>query len=130
MKFLKTYDEKCKGCNICVETCSSLYFKVKDSEKSRIIVEKREPGIFHLIACNQCGVCVAECPVTALSVNKMGVIMLNGKLCVGCLACVAVCPIKSMRHSPSALTPIKCIACGACAKNCPEGALEIVEEVI
>ncbi len=129
MKYLKTYDENCKGCNACVETCSTLYFKEICVEKSRITVEQMSTGTFHLNVCNQCGVCVAECPVKALTINKMGVVMLSAKLCISCLACVAVCPTGSMRHVDRALSPIKCIACGACVKECSEGALEIVEEV-
>lgn len=128
MKILKTYDDRCSGCNSCVETCSTLYFKENHAEKARIVVSKKETGGHHLNACTQCGICVSECPVMALSVNKKGVIMLSSKLCIGCLACVAVCPTDSMRHYQGALTPFKCIACGACAKNCPESALEIIEE--
>jgi len=128
MKYLKTDDKKCKGCKICVETCSTLYFKENVSEKSRIVVERKKGSDYHLVACNQCGVCVSECPALALTVNKLGVVMLNARLCIGCLACVAVCPSGAMRYYQGALSPIKCIACGACAKNCPEGALEIFEE--
>lgn len=128
MKFLKTFDEKCKGCMACVATCSTLFFKEDDPEKSRISVEKTGPGRFHLTACNQCGICVSECPVKALSTNKAGVILLNAKLCIGCLACVAICPTGAMKHYQGALSPFKCIACGACVEKCPENALMIVEE--
>jgi ferredoxin len=128
MKYLKTNDEKCKGCNDCMAACSTLYFKVNSPEKSRISVERTQANGFHLNVCNQCGICVSECPVTALTINKTGVIMLNAKLCIGCLACVAVCPSGSMRHAQGALVPIKCVACGACAQKCPEGALEICVE--
>jgi ferredoxin len=83
---------------------------------------------FDMNVCNQCGICVAECPTMALSVNKKGVVMLNKNLCIGCYACVAVCPTNSMRSAQAQVVPFKCIACGACAKECPENALEIVEE--
>ncbi len=128
MKFLKTIDEKCKGCLICEATCSALFFKENSTEKSRISVSKSENGTFHITACNQCGICVSECPVKALSVNKAGVIMLNAKLCIGCLACVAICPTGAMKHYQGALSPFKCIACGTCVEKCPENALMIVEE--
>jgi formate hydrogenlyase subunit 6/NADH:ubiquinone oxidoreductase subunit I len=64
----------------------------------------------------------------ALTINKKGVVMLNKNLCIGCYACVAICPTDSMRRYHGSIVPFKCIACGSCADECPEKALEIVEE--
>ena len=128
MKLLKVYDEKCIGCNTCVSVCSNLYFKEDEAEKSCIEVFPAEGEKFKLSVCNQCGTCVMECPTKALSVNKLGVVMVSKKLCVGCYACVAVCPTNNMRTYDGGMVPFKCIACGACAKECPADALEIVKE--
>lgn len=126
-KYLKTYPDRCNGCNICMDVCSELYFKEDNPELSRIRITPVDDG-FDMNVCNQCGVCVDECPTQALTTNKKGVVMLNKNLCIGCYACVAICPTDSMRRHHGMVVPFKCIACGACAKECPENALEIVEE--
>jgi len=128
MKLLKTYKEKCTGCHTCMSVCSKLYFKQDSPEKSCIRVSVDPESGFTLNVCNQCQRCVAECPSMAISVNKLGVVLVNKTLCIGCLACVAVCPTHSMRNHHDQIHPFKCIACGACAKECPAGALEIVTE--
>ena len=111
-------------------TCSTLFFKVDDPARSSIVISGTEGGGHHITVCDQtCRLCVAECPVKALSVNAQGVVMLDRKLCIGCLACVAVCPIGAMRYLPGSPSPFKCVACGSCAKRCPEEAIRIkVEE--
>jgi ferredoxin len=126
-KYLKTYPERCNGCNICMSVCSKLYFKENNPELSCIKITALNEA-FDMNVCDQCGTCVAECPTMALTINKKGVVMLNKNLCIGCYACVAICPTDSMRRYHGSIVPFKCIACGSCADECPEKALEIVEE--
>jgi len=125
MKYLRTFPEKCNGCNICMSVCSKLYFKEDNPEKSAIRVGQSTAGSYTLDACNQCQACVVECPTLALTVNKQGVVMLNKNLCINCLACVAVCPTHTMMTYHGGLVPFKCIACDACVKECPTHALKI-----
>lgn len=125
MKFLKTYAQRCSGSSTCMTVCSKLYFKEDNPDKSSIKVTSDAKGGFRLNACNQCGICVAECPALAIAVNKQGVVMINRNLCINCLACVAICPTDSMMLQRNGLIPFKCIACGSCAKECPTAALEI-----
>ncbi|OGF01563.1 MAG: aldehyde:ferredoxin oxidoreductase [Candidatus Edwardsbacteria bacterium RIFOXYD12_FULL_50_11] len=126
MKYLKTNPSLCKGIKACEKTCSKAFFKVEDPEKSAIRVKQTEAG-FEINVCNQCGECIAVCPVLALKRNSQGVVMLDKKLCVGCLMCVGYCPTLSMRTHPDQREPFKCVACGICARACPEKALEIAE---
>jgi len=42
--------------------------------------------------CGGCGVCVAMCPYSALSLNPAGVAEVNEVLCEGCGTCVSACP--------------------------------------
>ena len=128
MKYLKTYDEKCIGCNTCITACSMLFFKEDNPEKSSIEVFPRGNDEFAISVCSQCGTCVEICPTEALSVNKQGVVMINKKLCSGCMVCVEHCPTDNLRTFDDAVMPFKCTACGACAKECPAEALEIVVE--
>jgi anaerobic carbon-monoxide dehydrogenase iron sulfur subunit len=123
-------DSLCTGCGTCMATCSKLFFKTEDPERSSIRISDSSDGGHHITVCDQeCRLCVAECPVKALGVSAQGVVLLDRKLCIGCLACVAVCPIGAMRYYPGSPSPFKCVACGACAKKCPTGAIQIrVEE--
>jgi anaerobic carbon-monoxide dehydrogenase iron sulfur subunit len=125
MKYLRTFPEKCNGCNACMSACSLLYFKEDNREKSAIQVTEAGNKSWALNACNQCLACLPECPTLALTVNKQGVVMLNKALCINCLACVAVCPSGSMMTWKGGLSPFKCIACDACVKACPTAALKI-----
>jgi len=125
MKYLKTNAAVCSGCNACMSVCSKLYFKEDIPEKSAIQVGRAADGSFTLSVCDQCRACVAECPTQAISVNKLGVVLINRALCINCLACVAACPSGTMMTYRGGLLPFKCIACDACAKECPTGALKI-----
>ncbi len=129
IKYLKLDDSKCIGCMACVAACSKAYAKEDNPGKARIQVLRLGSGSFRLVACDQeCRLCVAECPVEAISINRQGVVMVDQKRCVGCLACVAVCPSGSMRYYPLESTVFKCVACGICTKVCPSDALEIAEK--
>ena len=47
--------------------------------------------------CTGCGVCVAECPVEAISISD-GKAMLDEKKCIRCGHCHDVCPEEAVRH--------------------------------
>jgi len=126
-KLLRTYPDKCIACHLCESVCSKLYFKEDTQEKSCIQINDQEYPV-DMNVCNQCGTCVQTCPTQALTVNQLGVIMLNKKLCIGCYMCVAACPTKSMRIHPGGMSPFKCVACGMCAKQCPADAIRIETE--
>ena len=125
MKYLKTFAEKCNGCNLCMSVCSQLYFKEDNPEKSAIKVSPSDANSYTLSVCNQCRRCVEECPSQAITINKQGVVMINKALCINCLACVGACPTSTMMTFFGGLVPFKCIACDACARECPSGALKI-----
>ncbi len=128
MKWLKTYPERCIGCEQCMETCSELWFREKSKLLSRIRISANEVG-FSLNTCNQCGKCIEICPVGALARDANGIVQLDKYKCVGCMMCVAFCPTSSIFFSSTkGVEPFKCIACGGCTKGCPTEALEIVEE--
>ncbi|MDD2331862.1 MAG: 4Fe-4S binding protein [Candidatus Cloacimonetes bacterium] len=126
-KYLKTYPDKCIACHTCEGTCSNLYFKTGDVEKSCIRITAAEP-VNDISACNQCEACVRACPTHALYVTHQGVVMVNKALCVSCYLCIGACPTNSMRRYFGGIYPFKCVACGACTKSCPQGAIKIVQE--
>lgn len=43
--------------------------------------------------------------------------------CIACGACAANCPVEAITEGEKyVIDPDKCISCGACAENCPVGA--------
>ena len=126
MRVLAIDSSRCTGCHTCEETCSQTWFKVVDRGLSSIqIVEPEGEGPYQAITCTQCGECIDICPTLALSRAKNGVVRRDLALCVGCLACVGFCPIWALRTRPDAPEPFKCVACGSCARACPENALSV-----
>ena len=106
--------EKCVQCGVCMESCSTAYFKENSRELSRVQVNDFA-GFPNINICTQCGACIAVCPTQALERDANGVVQ------------VGFCPSASMFFNGDKQTePFKCIACGICARKCPTGALEII----
>jgi Fe-S-cluster-containing hydrogenase component 2 len=127
LKKLLTESEKCTGCGVSEKVCSKAWYKTEDREKSAIHISLDDKGGYIISVCDQCGVCKNMCSIMALETDKNGVVRLDKKICVGCLICVGECERGYMRYHDDLLTPFKCIACGLCAKQCPTGALKVVE---
>jgi carbon-monoxide dehydrogenase iron sulfur subunit len=127
MKVLVFNPELCDGERGCEETCSQTWFKEVDHAKSaiRILDVEGQPCRFAANLCNQCGKCIDVCPTMALKRDKRGIVRIDKDLCVGCMSCVGFCPNLAMRTHPDYAVPFKCVACGACAKQCPTGALSV-----
>jgi len=125
MKVLVTNDELCVGCHLCEDVCSQAWYKEINRGKSSIRITSLGNAEWDMAVCNQCGTCIEVCPTGALSRDKAGIVRLKKQDCVGCLSCVGFCPTQTMYYHPDHLEPIKCIACGLCAKECPAGALSI-----
>lgn len=122
-----SYDvERCVACRTCQEVCSDTFFKEIASGKSKIRIYEND-GAVRAEFCNQCGDCIEVCPTKALYRDKRGVVRLRQELCVGCLGCVGFCPHTVMFWHEDQVVPFKCVACGVCARECPEEALEVVD---
>ena len=51
--------------------------------------------------------------------------MIDRKTCFGCLACMDICPQDLIRKHPDNLYVSKYVACGICAKACPQDVLAV-----
>lgn len=127
LKKLVADSAKCTGCGICESVCSKAFYKVDDRTKSAIQVTANDEGGYSINVCDQCGDCIWMCSVMALARANNGVVRLDKKACVGCLICVGECLRNYFFYNEELPTPFKCSACGLCAKECPSGALTIVE---
>jgi len=48
--------------------------------------------------CVDCGACVSECPVDAISETD-GKFVVDAELCVSCGACAGVCPVSALNEA-------------------------------
>jgi phenylglyoxylate dehydrogenase beta subunit len=126
------YDNKCDGCNRCVEACSDFHAGTRNPVYSRIKVAKDpEEDSFGIALCRQCGDprCVMNCPAGALSKNEeAGVIQWSKEQCVNCQLCTLACPYGGITYNALTDEVMKCDFCDgnpACVKACPRSALEV-----
>lgn len=111
----------------CEEACATKVFKLNDPGRAALHIRETEDGKGTAILCDQCGDCVVVCPADALKRNKLDVVMIDKKLCVGCYTCIGFCEKGIFERNPGWVEPYKCTSCGICVKACPHAALEIVD---
>jgi Fe-S-cluster-containing dehydrogenase component len=133
--------QRCNGCNKCTEACASAN-DVPAYGYRNLILKKDVPAggaaagsEFLPTLCNQCNrpPCVKVCPTRASYKNKKnGIVMIDGKLCIGCKACMASCPYSARYFKKESQSVDKCDFCfqtrlaqgnpqPACVEACPTG---------
>jgi Fe-S-cluster-containing hydrogenase component 2 len=110
----------------CEQACATKMFKFDDPARAALHIRDLPEG-GQAILCDQCGDCLSICPTNALTRNKLGVVMIDKKVCVGCFVCLGYCEKNIFERAPGMVEPYKCTACGLCVKACPHAALEIVD---
>ena len=66
--------------------------------------------------------------MTMTYLRNVTTLQLDDKLCTGCRSCLNVCPrgVFEMTEKKAVVVDRDaCIECGACALNCPDGALSV-----
>lgn len=100
-------------------------------QETETITEKNVLRSFNVPKlCNQCAhpPCVQVCPVGATFQTDDGVVLVNGKTCLGCRYCIQACPYGARYLHPETHTADKCTFCyhrvtrgllPACVEVCP-----------
>lgn len=99
------------------------------------------------VGCLGGGTCAEACPYGAMNVGQNQVAKVTPELCVSCGLCINACPKKIVRRIPKSakvyvacrsqcrgkevMTACQngCIACSKCARNCPEQAITMVDNL-
>ncbi|MEM2514538.1 MAG: 4Fe-4S dicluster domain-containing protein [Candidatus Bathyarchaeia archaeon] len=128
MKKLSVDESKCIGCRICEYLCSLIKEGSIIPSLSRIKILSDWPIKNSIILCKQCEdpECAKNCPVSAISADSNGLVIINENKCIGCSACVQACPYDAIKIHPAKKLAIKCDLCNGepvCAINCMHGAL-------
>jgi ferredoxin len=64
--------------------------------------------------------------------KNVATLELDGEKCIGCKVCTDVCPHAVLKMNEKKVDIVDrdgCMECGACAKNCPTGALGVTPGV-
>jgi tetrathionate reductase subunit B len=150
--------DKCIGCGRCMQACKTengvpadpYYFRtwveryvintdqtvsvntinMESNEQVEITEKNVLRSFFVPKLCNQCDhpPCVQVCPVGATFKTEDGVVLVNGKTCIGCRYCIQACPYGARYLHPVTRVVDKCTFCyhrlvrgllPACVEVCP-----------
>ena len=98
--------------------------------------------------CLGMGSCTDACPEHAIDVRDGGYAVVDREKCITCGKCITACPKKLVKRIPAsakvyvacsnclrggkdvkAMCTNGCLGCGLCAKNCPEQAITMVNNL-
>ncbi len=97
--------------------------------------------------CMGYGSCVAVCEFDAIHINENNIAEVDPEKCTACGACLEICPKDVIQYVPYGQEVIvncnnkqkggmvkknckvACIACKICEKNCPVGAIKVIDNV-
>lgn len=117
---------KCTGCRSCETACSFYHTGKVSNRLARIkVMHLYEIGIDGPVVCCQCEerFCM-NCPVSAMTVGKLGEIVVAPTICNRCGSCARLCPIGAIELYDNFV--YVCDLCGGrpkCVEACPEGAI-------
>lgn len=133
MKKLIFDSNLCNWCRICTLACTLNHApgNVISNKTSRIRIRfNKEKTLSVAEVCVQCeeAPCIGACPVSALSKDGLGRIVVDNSLCIRCGSCVKACPYHGITLVNDRI--LVCDLCDgdpACVRWCPFKAISYVE---
>ena len=133
-------EKNCSGCLACVVACIDQHYEETAVDAISCRIHEKcttDTGLVRYTtrACYHCAdaPCVKVCPVGALVVNEMGLVIPLREKCIGCRACSAACPHDIPLFDGEGKL-VKCDGCAArqahgmlpaCVRVCNTGALQL-----
>ena len=119
--------DQCVGCGACAYICLYKAISPANDVKSRYAIDEK--------VCVECGQCSHICPNSAITAptgwRKIKKVTIVPEKCKGCTLCRRVCAADAPQgqvKQPFEIDQSKCFQCGACAKKCRFGAIEVEYE--
>ncbi|MDD5020983.1 MAG: 4Fe-4S dicluster domain-containing protein [Endomicrobiaceae bacterium] len=146
MKKVYAFEKNCLGCGLCEVYCRTAHSQSKDIIKtykrenipSAIVIEEiiaPKTKTYFALQCRHCAdpKCVKACISGAMHKDENGIVKNIKEKCVGCLSCVLVCPFGAIKKDKEKKVISKCDLCidignPACVQNCPNNALQLIDE--
>ncbi len=122
---------RCTGCRCCEAACAFHHTGSGGRLLSRIrVINLYELGVDAPVVCQQCVErhCLA-CPEDALTIGRLGQVVVSPTLCSECGACVRLCPIGAIELVDG--IPYVCDLCSGqprCVEACTQAAITFVGE--
>lgn len=86
------------NCNKCSQICpSGAISRLNLTEKQKIQIGV---AVINSDACVRCGLCVRQCPRSAITKPQGEFPQVNPSICIGCGACQAACPVSAISITP------------------------------
>ncbi len=133
MKKVYLIPNRCLGCEECIEACSKEHGWI--NRNYVLWIDDVYPVQLRCAHCENAP-CMRVCPVEAIKVNEMGMVILDEGICIGCGNCVLVCPFGIPKLAEDGKKIVKCDSCydrvkegemPVCVRNCPTLALQYGE---
>lgn len=126
----KKFDSvKCSGCSTCAIACSLHWHNKINPHFATIKVSRQNnenEDINIVTFCDECGACAEVCPVSCITKDDKGILIVNKDECIKCGACAEVCPKDIIIELDEQYA--KCDDCGQCVSHCYTGALTYIEQ--
>ena len=122
---------KCTGCRMCETACSMYHTGKVNQNMSRMnIISLFHIGIDGPVVCLQCEerYCM-DCPSDAITLGKLGQVVISPTLCTLCGKCERNCPIGAIKIFNKIV--YVCDLCGGspkCVETCTEGVISHIHE--
>ena len=123
----------CMGCHACEIACKQENELTVGPRLIRVIEQSPD---FNPIYCHHCAnpLCKNVCPVEAIIINELGIVLIDNNICNGCRECIEACPFGAMQFNEKKKVAVKCNLCierlkydkqPSCMSVCPTKCIQL-----